>query len=477
MSKISINSILFFALFICTANASVLTERDIIFTAIQNNSDIRIAQLDIRSDSLTLESVNSQRLPSLVTELEQQISPYDSVSSILSAYSTPSVATGLEVNAIQQVPGGGTVTGTLLGERWSHLDTDSSNYSTSVSIKYTQPLLNGAWKNDVVGYTIALQRLDNKTFTLQQKKAMLATLSSVRNLYWSLYEKQSLCAIFSDRKQYAEKHLSTQRTRFNIGNATKLDTLSAHLDYLEAMRLFLGAKTDAALAQRELATALTLPLDSTRVDTVPDIHLSDLPGTDDFIAQVEAFDPQVKIFEILDTRLQQQMLYNKNQLLPDITLEAGYTRSLTGDAFFDDTRAFSGNAVIALILRYSLPVKSRRIEKEQTGIALQKNALAQQHYSREISRQVEMLVMTWQQELQTLDIAKASRYIAQQQFDAAKAGYDIGTVDQLTLDKAENDYLEMAIRLLQKQVVMKKLEIIFDEITGTVLSRFGVTLQ
>ncbi len=468
---------LFLVLFMWTTNIPALTERDIIFTALKNNPDIRIARLDVRSDSLSFENEKSRRLPSLSTEIEQTITPYDSVSSSLSKYNTPSVSTGVGLNAVQKIPGGGTVTGTLQGGRLGHLDSGGNNYSSTVGITYTQHLLKNAWKFDELEYSISVRRLYNRHFTLQQKKAILASLSTIRNLYWSLYEKKALCAIFTDRKQYAEKHLNTQRTLFTIGNVTVLDTLSAHLDHLEATRQLLGVQTDSDLAHRELAVTLALPLDSMTVDSITNIHLYELPGPEDFITQVETFDPQVQIFDLLNQKLRLQLQHNKNQQLPDILFEAGYTRSLSGKKFSDDEYGFASNAVFGLIVRYSLPNKAHRIDKEQTNIALQKNSIAQDQYKRELTQLVDELVMTWKQEIQTLDIAKASQHIARQQFDAAKAGYDIGTVDQLTLDKAENDFLEMSIRYLQKQVVMKKLEIIFDEITGTVLSRFGVKLE
>ncbi len=472
---LSTTRIFLLALFYVSATGATLSEQDVVFTALENNSDIRIARLETRTDSLTLEKLQTQQLPSVNATLRQQVKPYDST--LTSGSNTPSVSTGVTVSALQNVPGGGTVTADIAGERTGMTDGDSVQYTSSLALTYTQPLLRNAWKHDPVAYTIKIQRLDNKTFTLRRKKKILASLSDVRNRYWTFYEKQSLCTIFADRKQYAEKRLTTQRTRFSIGTATMLDTLSAHLAFLEATRQLLIAQTEAALAHRALAVALALSPDSVTIDSVKHIQLTGLPEPDDFLRLVESFDPQIQLFETLNEKLRRQAAYAANQLLPDVALEAGYSRVASGDDIFDASGSFSGNAVFALIVRYALPVKSRRIERQQAGIALKSNNIAREQYMREMVKKVEELNLTWEQELQTLAIEKTSQEIARRQFDAAKAGFDLGTVDQLTLDKAEDDYLETTIRYLQKQVVMKKLEIIFEEITGKVLSRFGVKLE
>lgn len=476
----------------CRGDTVVLTEKDVLVNALKSNYDILVIGIEKQSDSIDVVAAESSTLPEIALHLGSKVYPLDSTertihvdttiqtqnidSSFTIGSNNQYLVNDFEVTASQSFPGGGVLSGSLKESHNKNFSTDSSNYTTDIELLFTQPLLKNGLKFANPAYAIKIRHLDNSQFSLEQKKRILSSLTSVRLLYWELFEKQMLRTIFLDQMIFARKHLETERIKHKIGNTTVIDTLSAHLDYLQAKGSYLGAQTEVALAQKELIVALALDVDSLSVDTADLIQITQLPPPDTFLTMVESFDPQCAVFSVVSEKLALQELYQKNQLLPSLGVQAGVNYSASGDAPF--SKSYSAiNGVVGVVLSYSFPVRNKLLDIQQTQLAKKKNTLSQEHYKRKLKKQIQDLYLSWRQELQSLQIAQASKEIALQKFHASKAGYEIGTVDQLTLDKAEDDYVETSIRLLQKQILMKRLEIVFDEITGVVLSKFGVTIE
>jgi outer membrane protein TolC len=105
----------------------------------------------------------------------------------------------------------------------------------------------------------------------------------------------------------------------------------------------------------------------------------------------------------------------------------------------------------------------------------QKNEFDARLNEQRLAVAVEELVTTWDQERQRLELAKTSQSIANQHFIAAQRGYELGTVDYLRYIEAENSLRDASLELLSQQIGLKRLEITFDEISGNLFARFGVT--
>jgi len=94
-----------------------------------------------------------------------------------------------------------------------------------------------------------------------------------------------------------------------------------------------------------------------------------------------------------------------------------------------------------------------------------------------LKNQVNELYFAWNQELEQLRLSQTSREIAKKQLHAAEKNLELGAVDMYTKIKAKNDYINAELQYLRRQISMKRLEIIFDEITGNVLTKFGVEIK
>jgi outer membrane protein TolC len=295
---------------------------------------------------------------------------------------------------------------------------------------------------------------------------LASTLSEIRRRYWTFYESRQKLAISEEAMGHAQTVLLRERTRFSLGDAAVIDTLEASLELLKVQRIHIDNVSAAARARNDLATALMLAPDAVVCPESLDVEVGELPDPQSLIRQVRAYDPQRNIFELMQRKLGMAVERDKGELLPQIDLSASYR--------YDDQH---DNSVVSLILSYSLPTKARQITKARTALEFRQVCLEREEYELELENKIGELIDNWNLERQKLSVAKTSSVIARLKLDAATEGNRLGTVDRLSYIKAQNDFLTEASAYLQQQIGLKRLEIMLDEITGNLFSRFAVELQ
>jgi outer membrane protein TolC len=458
------------------AAAHALTEQEALYQALKSNPDIAVTRSRLVADSLSWVLTRAGRLPTLALDASAKYAPVSkSTGGSFSTDNSNTLTNAAAAEATQVLPGGATLTaGVGQSMALDDLNPDSASHTTSLSVGITQPLLKNAWSNATLDYTLKVERLNHDQFSLSQKKQLLSTLSDVRSSYWSWYEKTQLLAIAGKNSEYSRKQLEVARERLRVGQNTELDTLSAALDALRSQQNVMSAAGAEQSARRGLALALGLAPATLEMAGDLTVIVADLPGPEEFLRQAEAYDPQLKVFTIATAKLKLEEKKRRADFWPTLSLSGSYTYSLTGDTLFGDNTASSRNALIALIASYDLPTTPARIAATQNRLSQEQNNLEREKYRRELANRVAELADSWQQEKTRLEIMAAARVVAQRQLEAAQQGYQLGTVDRLALEKAQNDFAQVAVTHVQAQVGLKKLEIIFDEMSGQILTKFGV---
>jgi len=458
----------------CLAQTSApLTEKTAFLLAVERNTSLLMLRVNRGIDSLALAEARAARLPTADLSVGQTLQDADSAGFPDLKHGT--AQSRVDATAGQHIPGGATASAQLTEQVAQSTQTTPVN-GTDLTFSVSQPLVQGAWRNDPVAVSVRLSRLNYEKATLDQKRQALSLFTTARQLYWSCFEARKACRVYEGSLAQAGRRLDTERQRLRVGMATVLDTLLAATDYLRAQQQLLSGQTQQSLADQDMAQFLNVNADSLIVDTASSVELSDLPPADQFLAQAAAYDPQLRIFETLARSLQEQSSQNRNRLLPDVRATVGYGASARGDAAFA-TDYLSSNAMVSLIVGYSLPTASRRYAVERSRKQAQLNALSEQERRKELAKQVTTLSFNWQQQKSGLAIATAAQQAAAKGLEAAMAGFQVGTVDNLTVLKAQNDYTSAALELIRRQIALKQIEILFDQVTGSVLTKFGVAIQ
>jgi outer membrane protein TolC len=85
--------------------------------------------------------------------------------------------------------------------------------------------------------------------------------------------------------------------------------------------------------------------------------------------------------------------------------------------------------------------------------------------------------MSWKKELGRLGIQKQIVDVARQQLDLAQKAYELGTIDRLELSDAKDKLTKSEIDYLKSQIEMKRLEVIVDELTGTLFQKLNILID
>jgi outer membrane protein TolC len=462
-SKLSISlSFLLSAAVNFNVNAGALTEQDAVIAALSSNPSIEISRIKDTSSALGLAVSEAAWLPQVDLTSTSSVAPKTNVA--LTANDKAAVT--------QALPGGGTV-GASAAYSGTHLTNPASSSDAGIySVDVTQPLLKDAWAYGNPGYSIKLARLDRQQFSLQQKKDLASDISSIRAAYWNCYEAKTQLGIAQNALAYASDALNRERIRFTVGNSAPVDTLSAYLEKLKAQQALIDNEAAFDKSLNELSRALRTEKTAIQMPDSTEISVNDLPEPDVFINQVEQYDPQLRIFEVLKAKLELQLRKSRNALLPSASLQASYLyNTQTGDA------SLAENSVYSLVLGYSLPTKTARIARTQAALSLRTNTIEQADYRRDLRNRLEEMVNSWKREQEKLAIARIARDVSQKYLDAATKGHELGTVDRLALVKAQNEYVSQAVGLIQQQISLKRFEILIEELSGGIFKRFGVDIQ
>lgn len=499
-----IHSLIIVVIFISTV-FSELSERDVLLSALKRNHSIQLTNINKSSDSLSLVSLKTNWFPSLSMSLQPQFTGLDTVASRdsklfrdslikasrISEQSSfydsiirdfdfsnnrdPHYDLAASLSVSQNIPGGGTAAFQISSLSGYIVDHDKSSFENSMSFKLQQPVIQGAWRNSELYQSIKVKSIDNKQLQLQSRKEILSLLSEIRNCFWDYYSQRSILTIYQNALYRADEQLKIYRARFKIGESSILDTLSGAYEYLNAQQRFLDAQISSKRVKNKLAQLLSLPPESLSIGDSIDIEIPDLPESSTLLSQIQKFDPSLKIFEHISEKLALEKQKYKNSLLPSLDATFSYEHTQNGNSFVSRNN-FSRNAVIGLVLSYSLPLNKKRISIKETALSILENKISREKYVQELSSKLEELRESWLQEKQRISLAEKSKEIAELQYKSAYKGFELGTIDKLVLFDAQNKLIESEISLLQMCVEMKKLQIILDEITGLLFDRFNIEI-
>ncbi len=205
-----------------------------------------------------------------------------------------------------------------------------SAYTTNTQLSITQPLLGGTAQNpsglEANRANIVIARLNADASVWNFKAAIMAHVRSVEQQYWSLSQQQIALWSRETAVRLGEEILRRERAELEVGRATLADVAEAE-QQLENFKLNLvTATSDVITTERQLRNILGLPpADNRRIvpDTAPtEARLE--PDWETCLAQMLAFQPDIVQQQLLVRLTELQLLLARNQLLPQLNLNALY---------------------------------------------------------------------------------------------------------------------------------------------------------
>ena len=173
---------------------------------------------------------------------------------------------------------------------------------------------------------IVIARLNADASVWNFKAAIMAQVRSVEQQYWSLSQQQIALWSRETAVKLGEEILRRERAELEVGRATQADVAEAE-QQLENFKLNLvSATSDVITTERQLRNILGLPpADNRRI--VPDTEPTEArlePDWESSLSQMLAFQPDIVQQQLLVRLTELQLLLARNQLLPQLNLNALY---------------------------------------------------------------------------------------------------------------------------------------------------------
>lgn len=339
----------------------------------------------------------------------------------------------------------------------------SKNFNASAQLSWT--IFDGA------RMFIEYDRLEQmkEAGTLDAKVTIENTLAQVANAYYGVVLEKENLRLLRDNLELSRERLTIAQTKYEVGKASKMEYLSAKVDYNEDTAAFVQQKEALFNAKANLNTLLAREADAGF--TVPDTI---------------TLDPQLQ-FETLNNNLLDQnpdlLLAQKNQHIahlemeslkaeqyPEINLNASYNYgTASAQSGFVLNRQSNGLAygISATFNIFNGFNKQRNIENITININQQQKRIKE--IRQELTASLSKTYMNYINNRELVDLESENLSVARENAEVALERYRLGSSNALELREAQNNALDAAIRLLEARYNTKIAYIELKRLSGTIL--------
>lgn len=432
-TKTLFQSILVFFLCILNGNAQeLLTLKDAVQIALENNYEIKIAKNELEIDESNVTPGNAGMLPSV----------------------TASITNNNSIQNLSQTRADGTVTS---------LDNAKNNSLTyGVSLGWT--IFDGLRMFAMRDQLQELQKLGEN----QLKLTIITKISDVQVAYFDLVQQQQQLIALDSTLVISNQRVSLAQNRFTIGKASKLEVLNAQVDIntdkvslLRQKERYINAKI---LLNQILARDITL----------------DFKVADNFIMEqqldftklkslAEQQNPQVAALIISKKVAELELKKIKSGRYPTVRLNTGYNfsdnESSLGFTTQSAARGFNYGFTAALNLFDGFAQK--RNEKI-ANLQIDNSSILIEQQNLELNAQLATAYQTYVTNLELIELEEKNEAIAKQNLNITLDKFRIGTITTLEFRTAQLNYVNATVRYSNAQFQAKLSEITLRELAGTI---------
>ncbi len=456
------------------------TEKDALFDALSYDESLLATGITIQKDSLNVVQVKTALLPQISLVGSQTITPYDTTKyTIVGAdfsKSEPRAVTLANAKVSQHLKGGGRLSAEAGFRHQDFLGRDSTEQQGDLTLEYNQPLLRGAWRDDRVAYQIKIAQIAQKSSQEQIKGRVIREMTAIRKVYWEGAIFSSFLKLLQIQQSRNEAIHQKEVIRFGLGENRALDTLNSRLALLQSRQALSRKEFDGELVIKKLQNRVgvtELTLDSF-VSVSDDMRL---PSKEQIIKTVLSSSSEASLFQQIEERLSLRIDNEKNTLLPQLDFSTTFRKSVSGSTIFSEDRRDHQDLTFGLRATYNLPIRRIKQEILQQKLAIEENELNREAFEKRVSYQADRLTILWEQEKRDLALLKESVTVAKMRLQLATEAYDHGGMSSFDLKRVEEDWLKESIHYYQQVFALKQIEISVDEMTETVLDKFGVVIE
>ena len=299
------------------------------------------------------------------------------------------------------------------------------------------------------------------------KGQILTTISDVISAYYNVVKQQQLVVASDSAINVSTYRLRIADNKLEIGRGSKLDVLSAKVDY--------NTDTSNYLQQKNLLNNYMVTLNqlmardaNIKFSVANDMSIDNNLNYTELATQSESLNPELQNAVISKKIAELNLKSIKGNRYPVIAVNGGYdfNRNANPTGFSIQSRSNG----LTYGLTASVPIfngflqrqneRNAKIEINSTELTIEKTRQA-------ISAQLTTAYQTYSTYLELVKLERGNVDIANQNLDITLDKYRLGSIAPLELREAQRNALNAQIRYLEIQYQTKLAEISLKELSGT----------
>jgi outer membrane protein len=408
-----------------------LSLEEAISTALKNNYDIRLVNNEIQIAKNNINPGNAGMLPKLTTD-------YARGGSVQNTVQTPATGPERKTNGAK-----------------------STNQSYGAALGWT--IFDGFQMFANYDRLKELQKLGE----VNAKGVVIATVADVISGYYALARQQQLVMATDTALDISRMRLTIAKNKLEIGRGSKLDVLSATVDYNADTSLYLQQKnvlrTSMVSLNQVMARDLNLVFEvDENIKIERNLNYTELSGL------TEQLSPALQSAFINKKIAELNLKQVKGQRYPTVGLNSGYefSNSTSPTGFNQKFRANGFTYGVTASLNLFNGFLQRQNERN-AKVQINTTALNLEKARQDINAQLLSAYQNYLTNLDLLKVEQANVNIAKQNLDITLEKYRLGSISPLELREAQRNSITAITRFLDARYQAKLTEISLKEISGT----------
>jgi len=436
-----------------------LSLEDCILKAMENNLGVAIEVLYPKLADISVSIANEKFLPNLSFGYNKRDANSASYSFLDASDQVSTLYSNYSAQISQLIPTGGSFSINFDGYK---NDTNRSfqsinpRYGSTLTFNFTQPLL----KN--FGFKMSRREIivakNNRGISEENfKRSLQDTIYSVEEAYWNLVYSIEILKVRKQSLKLAQDLLEKNKRAVEVGTLAPIEILSAKEQVATREAEILEAEASNKNNEDILKTIINLAAEKEGVDLVKVIPL-DKPvfaktevNLDEALFNAMENRPDLNATRIDLKNKEINLTYSRNQLLPDLSLQASYwSPGITGDQIlYLNDNAFSGIIVGTIPgsasdaikdafnfkyknwsvgLTLSIPLNSilSRAAYAQARVNLEQSMLRLKNQEQQIFLEIKNTVRAVQTNYKRVQSYKVARELAEKKLEAEEEKLRVG---------------------------------------------------
>jgi outer membrane protein TolC len=435
-----------------------LSLEDCLMKAMKNNLDIAVEILNPELADISVSRAKERFFPSLSLNFGNRSTEQASYSWIEASDSVTSKRNDYSVTISQIIPTGGNLSLSLSNyKNDSNRVTNTINpvYSSTLRFNFTQPLLrNFGFKVNRQEIIIAQNNLDMSENQLKQ--VLQQTIYSVEEAYWNFVYSIEMLKVRNQSLKLAQDLLEKNRKSVEVGTMAPIEILSAQSAVATREADILAAEAQVRNNEDILKSVINIAAEGKGAD------LAEIIPTEKPVYEKKEVTLEESLLTAMENRPDLQVTrinlknreinfdFAKNQLLPDLSLQASYwSPGISGDLkIFDPADRFGppietipGSSTDAIkdafgltypnwsvSLTLDIPLNSfvSRAAFAQAQVNLEQSLLQLKNQERQIYLEIKNSVRAVQTDYKRVQAYKVARELAGKKLTAEEERFRVG---------------------------------------------------